>query len=53
MTGTRYFRATLTILTTSSVEVGYTTTLCGNPAHNQCHGRSSIAGNAKSKAAPG
>ena len=37
MTGMRYFRATLTIFTTSSVEVGYTTTLCASPAHDQLH----------------
>ena len=37
MTGMRYFCATLTIFTTSSVEVGYTTMLCGSPAHNQHH----------------
>jgi hypothetical protein len=38
--GMRYLRATLTIFTTSSVEVGYTTTLCGSPEHHGWHHRS-------------
>lgn len=35
MTGIRYFLATLTIFTTSSVEFGYTTTLCGHPSQKR------------------